>query len=259
MLPKGFLDGGAVGIALLINSLANIDVSILIVLVNVPFIILGTKVLNKMFIIRSVIAISGLAIAVNLIPYPQITSDPLLIAVFGGFFLGSGIGFAIKGHSVIDGTEVLALYLTRNSAFSIGDVIGLLNVVIFSFAAILIDIEIALYAMLTYLAASRTIDFVIHGVDEYLDLKIISSMNEEIRSLLVNKLGKGVTILKGKRGLKDAEGNEIELDILYVVTTKLEVSKLKSEIEKVDPKAFIIQSRIDETKGGFLKKQMTVH
>lgn len=257
LLPHDFLDGGATGIALLIQQLTGLDIGILILLVNLPFLLFGLKILTKSFIITTVFSIISLSLAVSFIPFPIITQDSLLIAVFGGFFLGAGIGFAIKGGSVIDGTELLALYFTRNSPYSIGDIITILNVVIFSFAAFLIDIDIALYAMLTYMSASRTVDFIIHGIDEYLDITIISDKHEEIRQMLINDMGKGVTIMKGKRGRHAADGSEILIDIIYTVTTKLEVSKLKAEILKVDNSAFIIQNRIDEAQGGFLKKHIS--
>lgn len=259
LLPQGFLDGGAMGIALLIRHLTGLNIGMLIVLVNLPFVLLGAKILSKTFIIKTVFAIAALSFAVTFMPFTQVTDDKLLIAVFGGFFLGAGIGLSIRGGSVIDGTEVLALYFTRNSAFSIGDIIAVLNIVIFSFAALLVEVEVALYAMLTYMAASRTVDFFIHGFNEYLDLTIISNEHEEIRQLLIKDLGKGVTILKGKRGRLEPDGSEKDIDIIYTVTTKLEVSRLKAEILEVDSSAFIIQNRIDEAHGGFLKKHLVQH
>ncbi|MER3329188.1 MAG: YitT family protein, partial [Candidatus Kapaibacterium sp.] len=227
--------------------------------VNLPFVLLGAKILSKSFIVKTIFAIAGLSLAVTFVPYTQVTDDKLLIAVFGGFFLGAGIGLSIRGGSVIDGTEVLALYFTRTSPFSIGDIIAILNIIIFSFAALLLEIEIALYAMLTYMAASRTVDFFIHGFNEYLDLTIISDKHEDIRHHIIDNLGKGVTIMKGKRGRLEPDGTEKEIDIIYTVTTKLEVSKLKSEILEVDSSAFIIQNRIDEAHGGFLKKHLVQH
>lgn len=257
LLPQGFLDGGAMGIALLIQQVTGLEIGILIVLVNLPFVLLGTRILSKTFIIKTVLAIAGLSLAVTFIHYPQITDDKLLIAVFGGFFLGTGIGLAIRGGCVIDGTEVLALYFTRTSPFSIGDIIAILNIMIFCVAALLLEVEVALYAMLTYMSASKTIDYVIHGFNEYLDLTIISDSHENIRQMIIHDLGKGVTILKGKRGRLEKDGSEKEIDIIYTVTTKLEVSKLKSEILKIDDSAFIIQNRIDEAQGGFLKKHLS--
>lgn len=259
LLPKGFLDGGAMGIALLIKEVADLHIGLLIVLVNLPFVLLGARILSKVFIVKTIFAIAGLSLAVTFMPYAQVTDDKLLIAVFGGFFLGAGIGLSIRGGSVIDGTEVLALYFTRTSAFSIGDIIAILNIIIFSFAALLLEIEIALYAMLTYMAASRTVDFFIHGFNEYLDLTIISDKHEDIRHKLINELGKGVTLMKGKRGRLEPDGSEKEIDIIYTVTTKLEVSRLKSEILEVDEAAFIIQNRIDEAHGGYLKKHLVQH
>lgn len=256
LLPQGFLDGGAMGIALLIERVTGLEIGILIVLVNLPFVLLGMRILSKAFIIKTIFAIAGLSLAVTFMPYAEITDDKLLIAVFGGFFLGTGIGLAIRGGCVIDGTEVLALYFTRTSPFSIGDIIAILNIIIFCVAALLLEVEVALYAMLTYMSASKTVDYVIHGFNEYLDLTIISDKHEPIRQMIINDLGKGVTIFKGKRGKSEEDGTEKEIDIIYTVTTKLEVSRLKSEVVKLDEFAFIIQNRIDEAHGGFLKKHL---
>jgi uncharacterized membrane-anchored protein YitT (DUF2179 family) len=201
LLPNQFIDGGAMGISLLISETTNVSLSILIVAVNLPFLILGYSQIGKEFAIKSIIAIILLAVVVHFIPYPLITSDKLLIAVFGGFFLGTGIGMAIRGGSVIDGTEVLAIYLSKKTGLTIGDIILIFNIIIFSFGAYVLSIEIALYAILTYLAASKTIDFIIEGIEEYTGITIISEKSEEIRLMITEKLGRGVTLYNGKGGL----------------------------------------------------------
>ena len=202
LLPNSFIDGGAMGISLLISETTSVSLSILIVAINLPFLILGYSQIGKQFALKSIIAIIGLAIVVHFIPYPLITTDKLLIAVFGGFFLGAGIGMAIRGGSVIDGTEVLAIHLSRKTGLTIGDIILILNIIIFSFGAYILSIEIALYAMLTYLAAAKTINFVIEGVDEYTGITIISDNSDQIRLMITDKLGRGVTIYAGKGGYR---------------------------------------------------------
>ncbi len=194
LLPNGFLDGGVIGISLLTEALTNYPLSVLIVIINAPFIILGYFQIGKSFAIKSIIAIVGLAIVLVVVDYPIITSDKLLVAIFGGFFLGGGIGLSVRGGSVIDGTEVLAIYLCRKSVLTIGDLILVFNIIIFSIAAYLLSIEIALYSILTYLAASKTVDFVIEGVEEYIGVTIISTHSEDIRVMIIEKMERGVTI-----------------------------------------------------------------
>lgn len=254
LLPNGFIDGGVTGISLLIEVLTDWPLAILIFVVNLPFILLGIKVVSKKFAIKSTIAIALLSLAVLIIPYPVITEDTLLIAVFGGFFLGLGIGLAIRGGSVIDGTEVLAIFISRRSSLTIGDVILVFNVMIFTVGAYLLTVEVALYAMITYLVASKTVDFIIDGIEEYIGVTIISPLHAEIKEAILYNLGRGCTVFLGK-GAK--RGNEVpgNQEILYTVLTRLELSKLKTEVQKIDPKAFMIMSSIKDTKGGMVKKR----
>lgn len=243
------------GISLLISETTNTSLSILIVVINLPFLILGFSQIGKQFVIKSIIAIIGLALIIHFIPFPLITSDKLLIAVFGGFFLGAGIGMAIRGGAVIDGTEVLAIYLSKKIGLTIGDVILLFNILIFLFASYILSVEIALYAMLTYLAASKTIDFIIEGVEEYTGVTIISDDSEKIRLMITEKLKRGVTIYIGKSGFRKKGEKLLEFDIIYTVITRLEVARLQTEIDKIDPDAFIIMNSIKDTKGGMIKKR----
>jgi uncharacterized membrane-anchored protein YitT (DUF2179 family) len=255
LLPNLFIDGGAMGIALLISETTTFSLSVLIVLVNIPFIAMGYWHIGKQFAVKSVFAIIMLALTVHLVPYPIITSDKLLIAVFGGFFLGGGIGLAIRGGSVIDGTEVMAIYLSKKTGLTIGDVILIFNVIIFSFGAYVLSIEVALYAMLTYIAAAKTVDFIIEGVEEYTGITIISGNSEGVRHMITEKLGRGVTIYSGKGGYAKNGETLKEQDIIYTIVTRLEITKLKTEIDKIDPDAFLFMNSIKDTKGGMIKKR----
>jgi len=255
LLPNSFIDGGAMGISLLISETTNISLSILIVVINFPFLILGFSQIGKQFAFKSIVAIIGLALIVHFIPYPLITSDKLLIAVFGGFFLGVGIGMAIRGGAVIDGTEVLAIYLSKKTGLTIGDVILIFNLIIFLFGAYILSMEIALYAILTYLAAAKTVDFVIEGVEEYTGITIISQNSEEIRLMITEKLGRGVTIYAGKGGYGTKGYDLKKIDILFTVITRLEIARLRTEIDKIDSDSFIIMNSIKDTKGGMIKKR----
>ena len=259
LLPNSFIDGGAMGISLLISETTNFSLAILIVIINLPFLILGFSQIGKGFALKSILAIIGLALIVHFIPYPLITSDKLLIAVFGGGFLGLCIGMAIRGGAVIDGTEILAIYLSKKTGLTIGDVILIFNLIIFSFGAYIMSMEIALYAILTYIVASKTIDFVIEGVEEYTGITIISDESDKIRLMITEKLGRGVTIYEGKGGY-GTKGHDLKkVDILYTVITRLEISSLRTQIDKIDSEAFIIMNSVKDTKGGMIKKRPLEH
>lgn len=255
LLTNKFIDGGATGISMLIAAVTKTPLALLIILINTPFIILGFRILGKQFAIKTVCAIAGLALVLATVSFPNVTNDNLLVAVFGGFFLGAGIGFAIRGGAVIDGTEVLAIFLSRKLGTTIGDIITVINVIIFASAAYLLSIEIALYSMITYLAASKTLDFIVEGIDEYCGVTIISSHSEEIINMISGKLGRGLTVYHGKRGYGKS-GKSKEVEIIYSVVTRLEINKLRTEIEKIDPNAFVVMNSVKDTKGGMIKKKI---
>jgi uncharacterized membrane-anchored protein YitT (DUF2179 family) len=178
--------------------------------------------------------------------------------VFGGFFLGAGIGLAVRGGAVIDGTEVLAIYLSKKFGTTIGDIIVVINILIFSAAAKFLSIETALYSMITYLAASKTLDFIIEGIEEYTSVTIISSHSDQIRDMIINKMGRGVTLYNGKSGFGKS-GETRNVDIVFTVITRLELNKLKLELVKIDPNAFVVMSSVKDTKGGMIKKRRLKH
>ncbi|MBK8643745.1 MAG: YitT family protein [Saprospiraceae bacterium] len=258
LLTNQFIDGGATGISLLLSALTSVPLYVFIIVVNIPFIILANSILGRTFALKTAAAISGLALCLATVSFPNVTDDNLLVAVFGGFFLGAGIGLSVRGGAVIDGTEVLAIYLSRKLGTTIGDVIIVINVIIFSAAAYLLSVEIALYSMITYIAASKTLDFIIEGIEEYIGVTIVSPHCEAIQQMIVESMGRGVTIYNGKRGF-GKRGASNEIDIVYTVLTRLEINKLNTELEKIDPDAFVIMSSIKDTKGGMIKKRPLKH
>jgi uncharacterized membrane-anchored protein YitT (DUF2179 family) len=258
LLTNHFIDGGATGISLLVSALTNVPLYILIICVNTPFIVLAYKVVDKQFAFKTAIAIALLSLVLATVSFPNVTNDNLLVAIFGGFFLGAGIGFAIRGSAVIDGTEVLAIYLSRKLGTTIGDLIIVINVIIFGTAAYFLSIEIALYSMITYLSASKTLDFIVEGIEEYLGVTIISSHSEEIQQMIIDKMGRGVTIYTGNKGY-GKRGERKDVEIVYTVITRLELSKLNTEIEKIEPAAFVVINRVKDTKGGMIKKRPLKH
>jgi len=255
LIPNNFIDGGVTGISLLTHEEVKYPLALFIILFNIPFIILGWHQINKVFGIKSIFAISLLALIVAVVPYPVVTNDKLLVAVFGGFFLGAGIGLAIRGGGVIDGTEILAIYLNRKSSLSVGDFIMLFNIAIFSAAAYLLSVPIALYSILTYLAASKTVDFILEGIEEFTGMTIISARSQEIAEMIKTKLQTGLTIYSGKKGFGKTGETDNSSDIIFTVITRLEISRVTKEIEKIDPNAFVVMQSIRDTKGGMVKKR----
>lgn len=254
LLPNRFIDGGATGMSLLLQNMTQINLSYLLILVNIPFVILAAKTFSIKFAIRSIISIAILSLVVHYVSYPIITEDRLLIAVFGGFFLGLGIGMAMRGGSVIDGTEVLAIWLSKKLSLTVGDVLLLINIIVFSFAAYILSIEIALYAILTYLSAAKTVDYVVDGVEQYVGVTVISEKHAELQTMITKKLRRACTIYTGKGGYEDG-GKGYEKDIIYTVVTRLELAKLHTEIDKIDEKAFIIMGLVKDIKGGMIKRK----
>ncbi|UEG49546.1 YitT family protein [Ferruginibacter lapsinanis] len=254
LLTNHFIDGGATGISLLLSALTKMPLYIWIICVNIPFVILAFTVIGRQFAIKTALAITGLAVCLATVNFPNVTNDNLLVAVFGGFFLGVGIGLAVRGGAVIDGTEVLAIYLSRKFGTTLGDIIILINIIIFSSAAYFLGVEIALYSMITYLTASKALDFIVEGIEEYIGATIVSSHSERIREMIIYKMGRGVTVYKGKRGF-GKHGDKAEIDIVYTVITRLELNKLNTELEKIDKNAFVVMSAVKDTKGGMIKKR----
>ncbi|RZL38182.1 MAG: YitT family protein, partial [Pedobacter sp.] len=237
--------------SLLTRSLTDWNLSYLIVAINIPFIILGYRQIGKVFAIKTAIAIAALSISLAVLPFQPITHEKILIAFFGGFFLGGGIGLAMRGGCVIDGTEVLALFLSRNSQLTVGNIILILNIIIFAFAAYFVNIDTALYAILTYLSASSIIDYIVNGIEAYTGVTVISEKNDEIKNYIINEMKRGVTIYKGTGGYLEKK----DIDIIYTVVTKLEMSKLQSAIREIDADAFVVQQQIADIKGGVVKRQ----
>jgi uncharacterized membrane-anchored protein YitT (DUF2179 family) len=259
LIPNEFIDGGVTGISLLISSITGWPISILIVVINIPFIWLGYKRINKLYAVKTLIAIFILSLVLYFVNFPQVTNDKLLTAVFGGFFLGTGIGLAMRGGCVIDGTELLAVYINPKSFLSVGQIILAINIVIFGVAAFFLGIQSALYSILTYLAASQTINYIIQGFDEYTAVTIISPKSELIKNVIIRQLHRGVTVYKGERGFGKNVIEDKNIDILYVVITRLDVSRLVSTVQQVDPNAFIITHSVSEVKGGLIKRHVLSH
>ena len=250
LMSSRFIDGGVTGVSMLVAAVLGWPLSILILVINLPFVALGYRQIGKVFAIKSTLAITGLSLSLALVKYPDVTPDKLLTAVFGGFFIGAGIGLAIRGGAVLDGTEIAALLVSKGShLLKVGDVILILSVFIFSAAAFFLGVEPALYSILTYFAASKILDFLIYGIEEYTAAIIISEKSDEIRHTIIRDLQRGVTVYKGRGGLRDAEQ-----DILLCVVTRLEVGKVRAAASEIDEAAFIVIHALADAQGGVIKK-----
>lgn len=256
LMPNHFFDGGITGIALLVHEKFHYNIALIFVVFNIPFLLLGAKLIGKSFAIKSFLAIIILGLFLLFIPYPVITHDKLIIAVFGGFFIGLGVGLGMKSGFALDGIEVLAVYTGKKVGFSMSEIILGINIIIFSVAAIFFGLEAAFYSMLTYFVASKTINYVVEGFEEFTGVTIISSKSEEVKQFLVLQMSKGITVYKGERGfMKENFDNSLATDIIFTVVTRLEVRKLKNAIHQIDSSAFIFSNSIKETAGGILKKR----
>jgi len=263
LVPNGFLDGGVTGLSLLLHEIfhtPNWVLGLILMAANIPFIIMGYFSVSKAFVLKSVISIFLLGLFFFFIPFPEFIDhakyDRILISIFGGFFLGLGIGLGMRGGCALDGIEVLALYTVRHSPFTISEIILAINVILFLLAAFVVSFDVALYAILTYYIATRTIDYVIEGLEEFTGVTIISGLSELIKLRLAKDLGRGITIYKGERGfLKGSFEQSTDVDIVFTVVTRLEVRRLRNIVHHIDPAAFVFTHSIKEAAGGVLKRK----
>jgi uncharacterized membrane-anchored protein YitT (DUF2179 family) len=250
LLSSNFIDGGVTGVSMLLSKISPLPLSFWLPVINLPFVALGYRHLGRAFAIRSVLAISGLAVALATIPFPDVTPDRVLTAVFGGFFLGAGIGLAVRGGAVLDGTEIAALVISkRTHVLRVGDAILIFNVILFLTAMLVLGVEAALYSILTYFTAAKTLDFVVYGLEQYTAITIVSRQSAAIRERITGELGRGVTVYRGYGGMSGDER-----DILYCVVTRLEVGKVKALVRTLDAGAFVTYHPLADTEGGVVKR-----
>lgn len=257
LLSSRFIDGGVTGISMLISEVNDFPLSILILVINLPFVAIGYRQIGRKFAIKSSLAIAALALVLLFVKFPDVTPDKLLTAVFGGLFIGAGIGLTIRGGAVLDGTEIAALLVSRRShLLHVGDVILILNIAIFLAAAFFLGVESAMYSILTYVTASKTIDFLIHGVEEYTAITIVSPKSEEIKEAIMSRLDRGVTVFSGHGGRGSTGVSEATHEILYCVITRLEIGGVKTVVNEIDPAAFMTTHSLSDVQGGLIKRNL---
>jgi uncharacterized membrane-anchored protein YitT (DUF2179 family) len=254
MIPNRFMDGGVTGISILLHEISHINISIFILVFNLPFVYLGYKKIGRTFAIQTIIAVILLALGLLLIDIQPVTTDRLLIAIFGGVLIGIGVGLVIRCGGVLDGAEVIAVFTKRRTGFSNSEIIMLFNTCIFAGAAFHFGLETAMYSLITYFAATRATDYVVDGIEQYTSINIISSKHDLVKKLLVNELGKGITVYKGERGyLPGSFDIKTDCEIIVTIVTRLEINKIQDAVLEIDPKAFIYIQSINEATGGILK------
>jgi uncharacterized membrane-anchored protein YitT (DUF2179 family) len=253
LAPNGLIDGGVTGVAMLLAAVSAVPLGLLLILLNLPFLSLSYLRMNKLLAITGAATITLFSLLITNLHVEAVTNDRLLAAVFGGLFVGSGIGFAIRGGSILDGTEILAIHLGRHTALGVGDIILIVNTLIFSAGVVTIGLEPALYSVLTYFSATRAVDFILYGIEEYQGALIISGEHEQIRRMLLRDMRRGVTILRGSGGL-----DEEEYKVLFCVVTRLEFPKIRSRVNTIDPNAFVVNFAINDVHGGTTSRRLPI-
>jgi uncharacterized membrane-anchored protein YitT (DUF2179 family) len=252
LLPNGFLDGGVTGIALLVRTQVDINLSYLLLIFSIPFLILGYFTVSKQIVIRSIISILGLAIFIHFENFQTLTNDKLLISIFGGLLVGSGIGIAIRNGSVLDGSEILGIYLNDKFGISIGKVVLFFNIILFSITAFAVSVEVALYSILTYIIAAKVTDTVIEGFEDFIGVTIVSKKHSIIKKAILEELGVGLTIYKGSSGY-GYNGQIEDFDIIHSIVNRIDIKKMYGIIKVIDADAFIVEFDVNSVKGGVLR------
>ena len=254
MIPNQFMDGGVTGRSILLHEISHINISIFIIVFNLPFIYLGYKRIGKTFVVKTALAVLLLGMGLLFIHMQPGTTDKLLIAIFGGILIGTGVGLVIRSGGVIDGAEVIAVFANRRTGFSNSEIIMLFNTFIFAGAAFYFGLETAMYLLITYYAATRATDYVVDGIEQYTAINIISSKHNQVKDLLVNEMGQGITVYKGERGyLPGSFDIKTDCEIIVTIVTRLEITQIEEAVTTIDPKAFIYIQSINEATGGILK------
>lgn len=254
MIPNKFLDGGITGISILIHEITHWPFGIIILILNIPFLFLGKKILGNTFAVQSTITLILLSLSMSFIHIEAVTSDKLLIALFGGCLIGIGMGLCVRGGTAADGAEILAVLTTRKIGLNVSEVIFAMNALLFLAAAYSFGISTALYSIVTYFAAIKSLDYIADGLEQYTSLNIISSKSEEVKEIIVKKFGKGITVIKGERGyLPQSFDVKQDCDIIVTIVTRLELLRIKEAISELDPAAFMYIQYIKEASGGILR------
>jgi len=252
-IPNNFLDGGVTGVSILMSELTGVELSVWLPILSVPFVIVGWFTVSKRILVKSIVGIFALSLVIHFENFAPITDDKLLISIFGGLFLGAGIGLAIKNGSVLDGAEILGIFINEKTGISIGVVILWFNVILFIFTGLLFSLEIAMYSILAYLVAAKTIDLIIEGFEDYAGLMIVSNESEAIQKAMAEKGGQGMMVYGGASGV-GRYGKKEGMEVIHTIVNRIDVKKVYRIIDEIDDEAFIIEFDVNNVKGGVLRK-----
>ena len=246
LVPNQLIDGGVIGLSIIASHLTGWSLSVFVVLFNLPFLYLGYKQIGKSFALSTMFSVVMLSYWLHVFhPVPELTRDLFLVAIFGGVAVGIGVGLIIRYGGSLDGTEIVAIIIDRASGFSVGEIVMFFNLFILSGAGLVFGWDKAMYSLVAYFVAFKVIDITIRGLDESKGIMIVSDYPDEIAEVLLARLGRGVTVLHGEGGYTAADKK-----VLYSVITRLEISKLKTIINSIDPGAFVTIHDVHEVMGG---------
>ncbi|MBD7913472.1 YitT family protein [Clostridium cibarium] len=250
LIPNNIIDGGITGISIMASHLTSIQLGIFIFILNLPFVIIGYKQIGKTFALSTIFSVICFSIFVTLFhPVPGITQDTLLATIFGGIILGVGIGLIIRNGGSLDGTEIIAIILEKKSAFSIGEIVMFINFFILGISGFVFSWDRAMYSLIAYFIAFKAIDITVEGLEESKAVIIVSDKNSDISNAIINRLGRGITLLNGKGAYS---GDETE--VIYVVLSRLEIAKLKNIVNDFDENALITITSVEGTGKKYVKK-----
>lgn len=253
LLPNNFLDGGVTGVSILMSELTGVELSVWLPILSVPFVIVGWFTVSKRILVKSIVGIFALSLVIHFENFAPITDDKLLVSIFGGLFLGAGIGLAIKNGAVLDGAEILGIFINEKTGISIGVVILWFNVILFIFTGLLFSLEIAMYSILAFLVTAKTIDLIIEGFEDYAGLMIVSNESEAIQKAMAEKGGQGMMVYGGASGV-GRYGKKEGMEVIHTIVNRIDVKKVYRIIDEIDDEAFIIEFDVNNVKGGVLRK-----
>ena len=252
LLPNNIIDGGIIGISMMIHHITDWNLGLVIFCINVPFILMALQTLGKKFVIHTFFATGMLAIATNVLDKYHVTEEPLLITVFGGIILGLGVGLILRNSACLDGTEIVSINLSRKfKVLSVGEILMCINFFIYLCAGRMFGWEKALFAILTYYIASRVIDTVLEGLDKSKSVRIVSEFYREIGDEIMKELDTSVTYMKAMGGY-----SRQEKILTYCVVNRFEMAKLKDIVHSIDPRAFLVTEDVHEVEGIRVKKHV---
>ena len=248
LIPNTILDGGVTGISIIVSKITQVPVSLLVLLLNIPFVYIGYKNLGRGFLIRTVYSMLLFSLFLSIFRYYEpLTEQMLLATVFGGILLGVGVGLVIHFGGCVDGTESVALVISKKTTLSVGQVVLLFNLVIYAVAGMIFGIDRAMYSLLTYFITFKVIDFVSEGFEQVKAALIVTEKGTDMSKEIYKRLGRTVTTIRGK-GLISGDK-----EVMYCVLTRLEIYELKHIAEEMDESAFITILDVSDVIGNHIK------